>query len=350
MEAGAAQTIEPLRRALAGFGLRADPEPMADSGLAHAHFRLGAGLIARIPKQSQMRLGAEANLTYQAACYTRTSASGHAPKLAHVLPPSADLPRGGLVVEEILGRPARLPGDLDAIVDALAAIHLLPVPEPVDRAPLLSPDDPLADLLAEIRAQAEYLDAAEIAPATRAILDRGFAELQRVAAGKARPPRRLISFDAHPGNFLIDGTGRAVLVDLEKCRYSAPQLDLAHATLYTSTTWDVASHAVLDAAEVARACRRWQDRLGGASWAQTAASEWILPMRRAMWLWSMTWCAKWRVLSSRAAHAGPDGEDWSAERSDTALVAHVRDRVDHYLDPETAIFMNADFGRLARLI
>ena len=38
---------------------------------------------------------------------------------------------------------------------------------------------------------------------------------------------------------------RAYLVDLEKCRYSYPSFDLAHATLYTSTTWDMDTHTVL---------------------------------------------------------------------------------------------------------
>jgi hypothetical protein len=35
-----------------------------------------------------------------------------------------------------------------------------------------------------------------------------------------------------------------------------------------------------------------------------------------------------RVLSPRAAHAGVDGEDWSAEHSSDPLVAHVRERGD----------------------
>ena len=39
----------------------------------------------------------------------------------------------------------------------------------------------------------------------------------------------------------------------------------------------------------------------------------------------------WRVLSRRERKPGADGEDWSAERSEAALVTHVRERVDHYL-------------------
>ena len=83
---------------------------MADKGLAHWHFRLpGTGWIARVPKQSQMNLPAEANLAYQSACFVRAAPSGHTPKLLGVLSPSEHLPRGALLVEEIVGRPARLP-------------------------------------------------------------------------------------------------------------------------------------------------------------------------------------------------------------------------------------------------
>ena len=339
-----------LQAALRAAGIAAMAEPMADTGLAHAHYRLtGTGLIARLPKQSQMRLGAAENLADQAACYTRAAQGGHAPRLARVLAPVAGLPRGGLVVEEIAGRPARLPDDLDAIVDALASIHALPVPARRARAPILAPADPLADLMDEIAAQAAFLGPAGVAPGTAELIRDGITDLAVLVAAPARPAARLISFDAHPGNFLVEPSGRAVLVDLEKCRYSAPQLDLAHATLYTSTTWDLASHAVLSVGEVARAHDRWIARIGDAAWARDAG-RWLVPMRRAMWLWSMTWCAKWRVLSARAARGDGEGEDWSAEASGADLVAHVRDRVDHYLAPATARRVAEEFRVLEAML
>ncbi|MEM8761167.1 MAG: aminoglycoside phosphotransferase family protein [Pseudomonadota bacterium] len=343
-EAGHQEILAALRASLAVAGIEGEPEAMADTGLAHLHFRIrDRGLVARLPKQSQMQLGADENLAYQAACYERASASGHAPSLHAVLPPTPAQPRGGLVVEEIPGGPAVLPHDLDAPIDALAAIHALPVPEIAARPPLLAPSDPLADLHAEIAAQAEYLDRAAVAPETRRVLEGGIAGLAALVRSEARPEPRLISFDAHPGNFILRPDGCAVLVDLEKCRYSAPELDLAHATLYTSTTWDVASHAVLDGAQVAAAYRRWLSLTG-------ASADWLLPLRRAMWLWSMTWCAKWRVLSGAAAQRDAAGEDWSADRSEAALVEHVRGRVDHYLDPETATRLWAEFSDLQRVL
>jgi aminoglycoside phosphotransferase (APT) family kinase protein len=173
-----------------------------------------------------------------------------------------------------------------------------------------------------------HLDRAGLAPAARARIDAERDLLTRCCASPARPRTTLIAFDGHPGNFVVDAHGHAWLVDLEKARYGHPAVDLAHATLYTSTTWDIVSHAVLSTAEVASACDRWCERVA----ADAAERSWVVPLRRAMWLWSVTWCAKWRALSGRPpAAARRGGEDWSAALSEAALVAHVRDRVDHYL-------------------
>ena len=323
--------LDALRRALrdARSPLADAPlQALSDKGLAHHHVRLvGSGLLARLPKQSQMGLDAAANLAYEAACYQRAAAGGHAPRVEGVLPPSAALPRGGLLVEEVVGRVARLPQDLAAIAQALAALHSLPLPAADARAPLIDAADPLAALREEIDAQGAFLDAAALAPDARALVDGVRARFMRDSARAERPPRRLIAFDGHPGNFLVRDDGRAVLVDLEKARYSHPPLDLAHATLYTSTTWDLDSRAELGLAEVRMFYAHWQAHCD----AGAASQPWFVPLRAAMWLWSVTWCAKWRVLSPQQAKAQAEGEDWSREHSSEALIAHVRDRVDCYL-------------------
>lgn len=302
---------------------------LPDKGLAHDHVRLlGSGWLARIPKQSQMGLVAATNLAYQRACFERAALGGHTPALFGVLPPSMDLPRGALLVQDIEGRPARLPRDMAAIVSALASLHRLPLPPEAQRAPLLDDTDPLSALLDEIAAQARYLPAARILPSTEALMAERLSQLRFRCAQDPRPPRHLIAFDGHPGNFIVRADGSAVLVDLEKCRYSYPGLDLAHATLYTSTTWDVDSHAILSESEVVGAYEAWARAMGPSA---DEAQRWHVPLRSAMWLWSITWCAKWRVLSREQAQVSADGEDWSADRSGAALVRHVRDRVDHYL-------------------
>lgn len=345
---GAEDLLDRLRRALhAARSPWADAQlqPMADKGLAHHHVRLvGSGAIARLPKQSQMGLDARAALDYEAACFERAGVTGAAPRLAGRLPPSDALPRGGLLVQEIVGRSARLPQDLPAIAVALAAIHALPLPAPAQQAPLRHDADPLQALRDEIDAQAAHLDSAGLDAPTRARIEVQRTALRQCCDARARPLRRLIAFDAHPGNFVVRDDGRAVLVDLEKARYSFCALDLAHATLYTSTTWDVDVSAELSPDDIAGTYDAW------AAHTDAAAIErgWWLPLRAAMWLWSVTWCAKWRAQSQRGARSDAHGEDWSQDLSDAALVAHVRNRVDCYLSAAVVERIVDEFAALQR--
>lgn len=341
--------IHPLRAALiAACHPAADRPlvPLPDKGLAHDHVRLqGTGWLARLPKQSQLGLAAQDNLDYQRACFERAAPSGHTPTLHGVLMPSTHLPRGALLVQDIEGRPARLPNDLSALAKALAALHALPLPEVAARAPLLDTIDPLRALVQEIDTQAVHLPRAGLGARVLAAVELERDRLQIAVHSAARPARCLIAFDAHPGNFIVQADGSAVLVDLEKCRYAHPGLDLAHATLYTSTTWDVDTQAVLTVDEVLGFYAAWAEAVGPLS---ADAQPWHGPLRRAMWLWSITWCAKWRVLSGGSARAGADGEDWSSERSEQALVVHVRDRVDHYLSALVVDEVRDGFDRFER--
>ncbi|AOW15804.1 hypothetical protein LPB072_18755 [Hydrogenophaga crassostreae] len=333
-----------LAHPLAGCAL----QPMSDKGLAHDHVRLaGSGWLARIPKQSQMGLAAVRNLDYQRTCFERAAPGGHSPALHGVLAPSANLPRGALLVAEIEGRAARLPGDLGAIVRALGSLHALPLPPRAKRSPLQDERDPLKSLCDEIAAQARFLAGAKVAPEVAGAIESQQQRLQALCDQAARPRRHLIAFDGHPGNFIVRADGSAVLVDLEKCRYSYPGLDLAHATLYTSTTWDVDSHAVLSEGEIMAAYRAW-DRFMGA--AAGEAARWHVPLRGAMWLWSITWCAKWRVLSREREGPSGDGEDWSADRSEAALVTHVRGRVEHYLSAPVVARVLHELAMLERVL
>ena len=69
-----------------------------------------------------------------------------------------------------------------------------------------------------------------------------------------------------------------------------------------------------------------------------------------MWLWSVTWCIKWRVASRLPAPAVDRGEDWSTENSARVLVEHVRERVDHYLSPAGVARVLAEFNTLQNLL
>lgn len=340
-----------LRAALRAHGAWADAalEVLVDKGLAHHHVRLaGTGLLARIPKQSQVGLLPAANLHHQRLCFERAQPSGHTPLCVGILPVGLALPRGALLVQEIAGPPAVLPRDLDAMAQALASLHALEMPAAQARPPLQDLSDPLRQLHAEISAQARFMPQAALPEPVQAAIDSEMGALTASMALPDRPPHALIAFDAHPGNFLLRGRGDAVLVDLEKCRYSYPGLDLAHATLYTSTTWDVSTRAVLTADEVAAFYRCWEAAMD--SGFAAAARPWHLPLRRAMWLWSMTWCCKWRALSSLAPVTAEQAEDWSAANSDGSLVGHVRERVDHYLSLEGVAFTLREFAQLPRIL
>jgi hypothetical protein len=323
--------------------------PLKAKGLAHDHVRLlGTGCLARIPKQSQMQLGALENLNYQQACFERASPTGFAPRFQRLLLPCASLPRGALIVQEIEGRNAQLPKDLPLMARSMAAMHRLALPASTQRAPLVDSNDPLQAMWNEIQTQARYLPQADLAPSVAAQIHRELERFRDVCSAKSRPLKRLIAFDGHPGNFVIqreaNDLSKAYLVDLEKCRYSYPSFDLAHATLYTSTTWDVDSHTVLSPSEVLAVYNAWGSQVDEAL--ASDAQAWHLPLRRAMWLWSITWCAKWRVASRAAAAKAQDGEDWSAQNLDAALASHVRERVDHYLSSTGVEWVLAEFEAL----
>jgi hypothetical protein len=325
-------------------------EPLKAKGLAHDHVRLvGTGWLARIPKQSQMRLSATDNLVYQQACFSRASPAGHAPSCLRLIQACDALPRGALIVEEISGRAAHLPQDLPLMAASMAAMHRIALPPEQQAAPLLYAPDPLQAMWDEIQAQAAYLPRAELAGAVSVQIQLELEQFQALCQRSARPLRRLIAFDGHPGNFVIGqaaGKERAYLVDLEKCRYSYPGFDLAHATLYTSTTWDTDSTTVLSVDDVLSAYGAWGTQVD--STLAQDAQRWHLPLRRAMWLWSVTWCAKWRVASRAAAASGGDGEDWSAQNIEATLAAHVRERVDHYLSAGGIAIVRSEFDALAR--
>ena len=325
-----------------------DLHALPTTGLAHDHIRLGdSGWLARVPKQSQFGLAALDNLRYQAACFRRASACGHAPRLQRVLLPCTELPLGALIVEYIAGRPLHMPAELARIAPALAALHNLPLPAPAHQPPLRDSADAVASELRTIQAQAAFLPDAALSVDSQAQLDEELHWAQRYAAQTAGQlqPVRLIATDTHPGNWLLRH-GQAVLVDWEKGQYSSPAVDLAHASLYTSTTWDVVAAGAPTLAAIAAFYQHWLE--AAVPDLANPLRPWLLPLRRLVWLRAVTWCVKWRVASRQARRleqrSAASTEDWSAERSDAALVAHVQNRVDHYLDPAVMALVRQEWA------
>ena len=317
-----------------------DLVPIRTRGLMHAHVRLkGRGKVLRIPRAGSFGMAPRENIAYQSACFDRAFPSGHVPERFVTLEPVPDIPWGALVIEEVAGDMPRLPADLGAVAEALAALHSLPVPGPAGRPPLLFHADPVGATVAVIEAQAAYLERAMVGPDARRQLDEEIAWARAFAARSAgtEQPVALVGTDTHPGNFLVPRPGHAVFVDLEKMLYGSPAIDLAHASVYTSTMWDPQAATALEDADVAAFYESYFAAVGSA--AADRLRPWCTPLRRLTWLRTTTWCAKWRVESR-------DGAEWSAASHDPAYIAKVRARIADYFDPATVSRIRAGFSAL----
>ena len=362
LPADAAGNLPPDLVAAIESGLQADAalRPLADhplakltdKGLAHDHLRLvGSGLLLRIPKQSQRGYAPADNLRYQAACFARVSESGHGPKLAGMLAPRGGLPFGALVVEEIAGRPVKLPEELPALAACMAQVHALPLPAPETRPPLEDHADPVAGLLTEIEEQARFIPDAGLAAESRQEIEAELAWARdfAVSLGESSQPVTLVLTDSHPGNFLIDAQGKATIVDLEKALYGSPGVDLAHSTVYSSTTWDLDVYAELSLQEVADFYRHYLGIIeeAGAEGLAARLRPWLIPMRRLLFLRAITWCVMWSVQHRGEAKSADaleaSGSDWSASKSEAALIAHVAGRVAEYLRPDIIARMRGEW-------
>ncbi|HZS83697.1 MAG TPA: phosphotransferase [Stellaceae bacterium] len=317
-----------------------DIRPLRQKGVAHLHFRLGGtGLLLRTPRPSTASAApadhlAADHLAYEAASFRRAEASGATPRLAAVLPPCDALPAGALLVEEIVGRAPRLPADLPRLAEALAKLHRLPLPAPERRPPL--PDHgvggPVARTLAVIESQRQAFIEADIPAATRSALEEEIAWARDfAAASRGEQPLALVGTDTHPGNFLLRPDGAAIFVDLEKALYGSPAIDLAHATLFTSTTWDPDVQARLSLAEIAAFYEHYLALAGPGRAA--ALRPWLAPCRRLTWLRTMMWCTRWRTgAGSGSAAAGEDG-----------LLTHIERRVATFFDPAVVASVRAEW-------
>jgi hypothetical protein len=257
-----------------------------------------------------------------------------------VLSPDELLPRGALVVDFVAGRAPRLPTELPALARSLAAIHRVPTIPPRRRPPLADhAPNPIASTVALLDTHARFLDAGEVAPDVVRLLKQelawahGLADEAERAAVSA--PITLVATDTHPGNFLVGDDGIARFVDLEKALYGLPAIDLAHATLYTSTQWDREVMAVLDAADLDAFHAAYAAAVGPAAWARL--EPWIVPARRLTWLRTTLWAIRWRALAA-------SDPDWSSDRVEPSLIAHIRARVADFTSAETIARMRAELA------
>jgi aminoglycoside phosphotransferase (APT) family kinase protein len=296
------------------------------TGTAHGHVRLADGRLARVAYAHEGDASAAGRLHAQAAAFRHLEPAGCTPRLHDVIEPRAGLPGGALIVDFIDGRAPRLPDELELMADTLARIHGLPLPPA--SAPIPRQANPFLATLEAIELNAmRFLDKAvpesgaraEIAEELRAMRD------MAPALGRRTQPLTVALADTHPGNFIVAG-GIAWFVDLEKVHVGSPAIDLAHATLPTSTLWHPDVGTLLTRAEVESFYESYLARIGKK--ASEALRPWLLPMRRLTWLRTTLFMARWRV-ETRAPRDPSNPSQWSEAGLDPRMKAHLDARVDH---------------------
>ena len=240
------------------------------------------------------------------------------------------MPGGALIVDFNDGRAPRLPDELDLMADTLARIHALPLPPA--SAPIPRQGNPFLETLDAIELSAmRFLDKAvpdasaraEIADELRAM--RGLVPV----LGRKVQPLTVALADTHPGNFIVDRADIAWFVDLEKVHVGSPAIDLAHATLPTSTLWHPDVGKRLTAAEIQRFYESYLARIGAEK--VEAMRPWLVPMRRLTWLRTTLFMARWRV-ETRSPRDPLNPSQWSDAGLDPNMKAHVDARIDMAFD------------------
>jgi len=300
--------------------------PLPATGTAHGHVRLADGTLARVAYAHEGDASAAGRLQAQAAAFRHLEPAGRTPRLHDVIEPRAGLPGGALIVDFIDGRAPRLPDELELMADTLARIHDLPLPPA--SAPIPRQANPFLATLEAIELNAlRFLDKAvpdsgaraEIAEELRAM--RGMA----LALGRRTQPLTVALADTHPGNFIV-AHGIAWFVDLEKVHVGSPAIDLAHATLPTSTLWHPDVGTLLTRAEVERFHESYLGRIAPRS--AEGLRPWLIPMRRLTWLRTTLFMARWRV-ETRSPRDPSNPTQWSDAGLDPKMKRHIDDRIDY---------------------
>jgi aminoglycoside phosphotransferase len=300
--------------------------PLPATGTAHGHVRLAGGLLARVAYAHEGDATAAARLHTQAEAFRHLAPAGRTPRLHDVVEPRPGLPGGALIVDFIEGRAPRLPQDLGAMAEALARIHSLPLPPP--GSPLPRQADPFLETLQLVEATARrFLADAVPDPSARAEVNAELRALRGLAAelaGTTQPLCVALS-DTHPGNFIVTADNTAMFVDLEKVHVGSAAIDLAHATLATSTNWHPAIGAFLKRNQVEGFYDGYLARIGAEKAA--ALQPWLEPMRRLTWLRTTLFMARWRV-ETRAPRDPANPAQWS----DSGLAPDMKRHVDATID------------------
>jgi aminoglycoside phosphotransferase (APT) family kinase protein len=320
---------------------REDLKSLPATGTAHGHVRLPGNLLARVAYAHDGDPTAAPRLAAQAAAFRHLEPSARTPRLHEVIEPRQGLPGGALIVDFIDGRAPRLPDELPAMADTLPRVHALPLPAAA--SPIPRQQNPFLETLEAIEQNAaRFLDKAVPDSGARAEIAEELRALRGMAITLTRQPQPLsvALADTHPGNFIVDRAGLAWFVDLEKVHVGSPAIDLAHATLATSTLWHPDVGKVLSRNEVKALYDLYLEKVG----AERAAElePWLLPMRRLTWLRTTLFMARWRV-QTRQPRDLSDPTQWSDAGLDPAMKAHIDRRIDQCFERNTIHSIRAEW-------
>ncbi len=301
------------------------------TGTAHGHVRLEDGRLARVAYAHEGDASAAGRLHAQAAAFRHLAPAGRTPKLHEVIEPRVGLPGGALVVDFIDGRAPRLPGELGAMAETLARIHSLPLP-PLD-SPIPRQSNPFLETLEGVELNVRrFLDKAVPDAAARAEIAEELRAVRGLSLPSAQQPLTVALADTHPGNFIVDSAGIAWFVDLEKVHVGSPAIDLAHATLPTSTLWHPDVGVLLSRDDVQAFHESYLARFSKQE--AEALRPWIVPMRRLTWLRTTLFMARWRV-ETRAPRDPANTTQWSDADLDPKMKGHIDARIDQCFERET---------------
>ena len=312
---------------------RDDLQPLPATGTAHGHVRLRGSLLARIAYAHDGDQTAATRLATQAAAFRHLAPVARTPRLHDVIEPRRGLPGGGLVVDFIDGRAPRLPDELPAMAETLARIHALPLPPAGSSIPCQT--NPFLETLEAVEQNAaRFLDKAVPDPAARGEISAELSAMRDMARAfaKQRQPLVVALADTHPGNFIVDRDGIAWFVDLEKVHVGSPAIDLAHATLATSTLWHPDVGKVLSRQEVRGFYDLYLERAGAERAA--ALEPWLVPMRRLTWLRTTLFMARWRV-QTRSPRDRRDPTQWSDAGLEPRMKTHIDSCIDQCFARDT---------------
>jgi hypothetical protein len=319
----------------------ADLDPLPATGTAHGHVGLPNGLIARVAYAHDGDPTAAQRLATQAEAFRHLAPSERTPRLHDVIEPRTGLPGGALIVDRIEGRAPILPDELAAMADTLVRIHSLPLPSGSSSIP--RQQNPFLETLEPIEQNAaRFLDRAVPDPGARTEIAEELRLMRDMAADAAQraQPLTVALADTHPGNFIVDRERRAWFVDLEKVHVGSPAIDLAHATLATSTLWHPDVGKVLSRAEVRAFYALYLEEIGPERSSQL--QSWLMPMRRLTWLRTTLFMARWRV-QTHAPRDPLDPTQWSDAGLAPAMKAHIDRRIDQCFRRETIQSIRAEW-------